>query len=255
MLALSQSGETIDVLEAVRAARARGARIVALTNVEGSSLSRFADAAIPLDVGPERAVVATKSFVAELAMVFLAARTLGGRAAEAREQLLGASADVRAMLAGERRDALRRVAAALGAHRDLYVLGRGLGHALCLETALKIKEVSYVHAEGFPAGELKHGVIALIEPGTPVIVLAPDDETLGDVMAAAAQVKTRGAVVVGVSPLGHPLFDHHVKVADVGDATSIANAVVAQLVGYDLAVLRGNDPDMPRNLAKSVTVK
>ncbi|HEX3595613.1 MAG TPA: glucosamine-fructose-6-phosphate aminotransferase, partial [Polyangiaceae bacterium] len=106
-----------------------------------------------------------------------------------------------------------------------------------------------------PPGELKHGVIALIEPGTPCLVLAPGDDTHADALATAMQVKARGAVVIGVSPEPHPVFDHHVEVADLGAATALVATVPAQLLGYELARLRGNDPDMPRNLAKSVTVK
>jgi len=118
-----------------------------------------------------------------------------------------------------------------------------------------VKEVSYIHAEGFAGGELKHGVIALIEPGTPCLVLAPSDETYDDIMAGAMQVKARGAMLIGVSPAPHEAFDYHVPVADLGPATAILNAPPAQLLGYYLALLRGHDPDKPRNLAKSVTVK
>jgi glucosamine--fructose-6-phosphate aminotransferase (isomerizing) len=126
---------------------------------------------------------------------------------------------------------------------------------MALEVALKVKEVSYMHAEGFAGGELKHGVIALIEAGTPCLVLAPRDETRDDIMAGAMEVKARGAVIIGVSPEPHDAFDFHIPVADLGPATTIANAVPGQLLGYDLARLRGHDPDKPRNLAKSVTVK
>lgn len=255
VLAFSQSGETIDVLDAVRAARQRGARVLAVTNVEGSSLFRFADAVVPLGVGPERCVVATKSLIAKLALVFLARCVLAGEYDRGRDVLLRAGADVASMLTGERRAAIDAVAAVLEHREHLFVLGRGAGHVLCLETALKIKEVSYLHAEGFAAGELKHGAIALIEKGTPCIVIAPNDETLSDALASAAQVKARGATVIGIGPDSHTVFDHHVATADCGGATSIAIAVAGQLLGYELARLRGHDPDMPRNLAKSVTVK
>jgi glucosamine--fructose-6-phosphate aminotransferase (isomerizing) len=112
-----------------------------------------------------------------------------------------------------------------------------------------------VHAEGFAGGELKHGVIALIEPGTPCLVLAPCDETYVDVISGAMQMKARGAMIIGVSPEPHEAFDAHIPVADLGPAAAIVNAVPAQLLGYYLALLRGHDPDKPRNLAKSVTVK
>ena len=135
------------------------------------------------------------------------------------------------------------------------VIGRGPSYPLALEAALKVKEVSYIHAEGFAGGDLKHGVIALIEPGTPCLVLAPNDETYEDIMAGAMQVKARGGMLIGVSPAPHEAFDYHIPVADLGPATAILNAPPAQLLGYYLALLRGHDPDKPRNLAKSVTVK
>lgn len=255
VMALSQSGETIDILEAVRSARANGATVAALTNVEGSSLARFADVVVPLGVGPERCVLSTKTLVAKLALSYLTARALAGDFATATRMVERAAADIEDMLDGERRRAVYKVALIINDSRHLFVLGRGPSFALALETALKVKEVSYLHAEGFAAGELKHGVIALIEPGTPCIVLAPNDDTRADVMAAAMQVKARGATVIGIAPEPHDAFDHFIEVADLGDATAIVNAVPAQLLGYDLARLRGNDPDMPRNLAKSVTVK
>jgi glucosamine--fructose-6-phosphate aminotransferase (isomerizing) len=226
-----------------------------VTNVEGSSLFRFADAIVRLGVGPERCVVATKSLVAKLALVFLARCVMTGEYERGRDLSMRAGADIASMLAGERRTAIRAVASALLHCQHLYVLGRGAGHVLCLETALKIKEVSYLHAEGFAAGELKHGAIALVEKGTPCIVIVPNDETLPDVLASAAQVKARGATVIGIGPESHAVFDHHVPTADCGAATSLTIAVAGQLLGYELARLRGHDPDMPRNLAKSVTVK
>lgn len=255
LIALSQSGETIDVLDAVKVARGRGAQIVALTNVEGSSLWRTADFTLPLGAGPERCVLATKTLTAKLATSLLAAHTLSGTPELARALLERATDDLAGLTSGPRRTALREVARVMHARDHLYVLGRGPNHPLALETALKIKEVSYIHAEGFAGGELKHGVIALIEPHTPCIVLMPNDETREDVLSNALQVKARGALLIGISPEPHPAFDHHIAIADVGDAGQILLAVVAQLLGYDLAILRGHDPDMPRNLAKSVTVK
>jgi glutamine---fructose-6-phosphate transaminase (isomerizing) len=143
----------------------------------------------------------------------------------------------------------------ISARDHLFVIGRGPSYPLALEMALKVKEVSYVHAEGFAGGELKHGVIALIEPGTPCLILAPRDETHDDILAGAMQVKARGAMLIGVSPEPHEAFDYHIAIADLGPATAIVNAVPGQVLGYYLALLRGHDPDKPRNLAKSVTVK
>jgi glucosamine--fructose-6-phosphate aminotransferase (isomerizing) len=255
VIALSQSGETIDVIDAARAARARGARIAALVNVEGSTLWRLADLAVPLGAGPERCVLATKSFTAKLAVLLLTAYELGDRLEAGIALLAAAAAEIQALLGEQRRDLIRRIAEEIYRRDHMFVIGRGASYPLALEAALKIKEVSYVHAEGFAGGELKHGVIALIEPGTPCLVLAPRDDTYDDIMAGAMQVKARGAMLVGLSGEPHEAFDCHIPVADLGPATAIVNAVPAQLLGYYLALLRGHDPDKPRNLAKSVTVK
>jgi len=255
IVALSQSGETIDVLDAALLARTTGARIAALCNVEGSSLWRMADVVVPLDAGPERCVLATKSFTAQLALLLLTAHALDGWLAQGTRAVADAATDIASMLHGARRAAISAVARALRTRQHLFVIGRGASHALALETALKIKEVSYIHAEGLAGGELKHGVMALIEPGTPCIALMPHDDTETDLMSAAMQAKARGAELIGICPQAHPMFDHHIEAADLGDASAIVHAVPAQLLGYDLARLRGHDPDMPRNLAKSVTVK
>ncbi len=255
VVALSQSGETIDVIDAVRAARRRGARVAALVNVEGSTLWRLADVVVPLGAGPERCVLATKSFTAKLALLLLTAYELAGQSEAGAALVAGAADEMERLLADDRRDLIRRIADRIYRRDHLFVIGRGPSYPLALEAALKVKEVSYVHAEGFAGGELKHGVIALVEPGTPCLVLAPRDETHEDIMAGAMEVKARGAMLVGVSPDPHEAFDHHIPVADLGAATAIVNAAPAQLLGYYLALLRGHDPDKPRNLAKSVTVK
>jgi len=255
VIAMSQSGETIDVIETARVARSRGARVAALVNVEGSTLWRMADYALPLGAGPERCVLATKSFTAKLAVLLMTAYELAGQPEVGARLVDGAADEVARMLTDDRRDLIRQIAEHVYLREHLFVIGRGPSYPLALETALKVKEVSYVHAEGFAGGELKHGVIALIEPGTPCLVLAPCDETHGDILAGAMQVKARGAMLIGVSPEPHEAFDYHIAVADLGPATAIVNAVPGQVLGYYLALLRGHDPDKPRNLAKSVTVK
>jgi glutamine---fructose-6-phosphate transaminase (isomerizing) len=255
VVAFSQSGETIDVIDSVRAARARGAQITALVNVEGSTLWRLADYAVPLGAGPERCVLATKSFTAKVAIVLMTAYELAGRLGEGARLVRGAGEEIERLLADDRRDLIRQIANRIYQREHLFVIGRGPSYPLALEAALKVKEVSYVHAEGFAGGELKHGVIALIEPGTPCLVLAPCDETYVDIISGAMQMKARGAMIIGVSPEPHEAFDAHIPVADLGPAAAIVNAAPAQLLGYYLALLRGHDPDKPRNLAKSVTVK
>ncbi|PYN95236.1 MAG: glutamine--fructose-6-phosphate transaminase (isomerizing) [Candidatus Rokuibacteriota bacterium] len=255
VLALSQSGETIDVIDAARAAHERGARVAAIVNVEGSTLWRLADLTVPLGAGPERCVLATKSFTAKLAILLMTAYELHGQTEHGVALVERAADEIERLLADDRRDLIRTIAEKIYTREHLFVIGRGPSYPLALEAALKVKEVSYLHAEGFAGGDLKHGVIALIEPGTPCLVLAPRDETYDDILAGAMQVKARGGMLIGISPEPHDAFDYHLPVADLGPATAILNAPPAQLLGYYLALLRGHDPDKPRNLAKSVTVK
>jgi glucosamine--fructose-6-phosphate aminotransferase (isomerizing) len=255
VIALSQSGETIDVLEAVRAARDRGAQIAALVNAEGSALHRFADHTVLLGCGPERCVLATKSYSAKLAVLHMLARCLAGNAEQGRAEIQEAAYLLEALLDREQvKGSIAAAARAFGDHQHLFVLGRHRNYPLALEAALKIKEVSYLHAEGFAAGELKHGVIALIAPGTPCIVLAPDRDMRSEALSAAAQVRARGAFTVGLSPREEEEFALALPVSG-SPASPFEVAVTCQLLAYELALLRGCDPDKPRNLAKSVTVK
>jgi glucosamine--fructose-6-phosphate aminotransferase (isomerizing) len=254
-IALSQSGETIDIIDSVNEARQRGCTIAALVNVEGSSLYRLADLPILLGAGPERCVLATKSFTAKVALLLMTAYALDGRLEAGVRLVKQAAGEVRALLHDERVERVARIAERVAAQQHLYVIGRGPSYPLALEAALKVKEVSYIHAEGFAGGELKHGVIALIEPGTPCLVLAPCDETHAAIISGAMEVRARGGWIVGISPENNEAFDEHIPVADLGDASALVNVVPAQLLAYQLARLRGYDPDKPRNLAKSVTVK
>jgi glutamine---fructose-6-phosphate transaminase (isomerizing) len=254
-IAHSQSGETIDIIESMRTAKARGTKLGALVNVEGSTLYRMADHAVLLGAGPERCVLSTKSFTAKLAIMLLTAHAMVGKAPEGAQLIERAALDIEAMLSDWRRDFIRQIAERIYRREHLFVIGRGPSYPLALEAALKVKEVSYVHAEGFAGGELKHGVIALIEEGTPCLVLAPNDDTRDDILSGAMEVKARGGRIIGISPEPDDAFDEHIPVADLGEASCLVQAVPAQLLGYYLALLRGHDPDKPRNLAKSVTVK
>jgi glucosamine--fructose-6-phosphate aminotransferase (isomerizing) len=138
----------------------------------------------------------------------------------------------------------------------MYVIGRGLSYATAIEATLKIKETACVHAEGFAGGELKHGVMALIEKDTPCIVFAPNDETYDEIISNAQEIKARGAFIIGIGPKNNPVFDRFLQTADVHEATILPQVLYAQLFAYYLALERGiEDPDKPRNLAKSVTVK
>lgn len=255
VIALSQSGETIDVLEAARAARVRGARVAALVNAESSALDRFADRSVLLECGPERCVLATKSYTAMLAVLQMTARALRGNAESGAAEILEAGDRLGTLLRSrECGDAILGVAQTISDHQHLFALGRHANFPLALEAALKIKEVSYMHAEGFASGELKHGVIALIAPGTPCLIFAPDGTFRREALAAAAEVRARGAYTVGLSPTEEDEFSARLPVSG-SPSSPYEMAVVAQWLAYELALLRGCDPDRPRNLAKSVTVK
>ena len=255
VVGLSQSGETIDLLESMKSARRRGARLAALVNVEGSSLYRLVDDAILLSAGPERCVLATKSFTAKVGILLMAAYAARGRLEAGRELLEQAADEIQSILTDGRVDQIRALARRIAHAEHLYIIGRGPSYPMALEAALKIKEVSYMHAEGFAGGELKHGVIALIDEGTPCVVLAPNDETFRAILSGAEEIKARGGYIIGISPFASDVWDEHIPIADVGEAASIVNAVPPQLLAYEIALARGLDPDKPRNLAKSVTVK
>ncbi|MDD5054813.1 MAG: SIS domain-containing protein, partial [Candidatus Peribacteraceae bacterium] len=150
---------------------------------------------------------------------------------------------------------IRDVAQSIAAHDHMYIIGKGWNYPMAMESAIKIQEVSYIHAEGFAAGELKHGPIALIEQGTPCIALMGNDEFTSDMVSNIMELKARGAQIIGIGPKKFDVFDQWIKVPDSGPAQPIVNIIPVQILAYLLAVIRGRDPDMPRNLAKSVTVK
>lgn len=255
VLALSQSGETMDILEPLKKVQAQGASIVALVNVLGSSLYRMSDEKILIGAGPEQAVASTKAFTGKIAHLVLLAYALANRLEEGKSVVSRAAKSSSQVLSKQSVHNIKSLAKQLKNTRDLYILGRGISYPLSLETALKIKEISYIHAEGLATGELKHGTLALIEKGTPCIAFLPDDETYSANLAGAMEVKARGGYVIGVSFKRHEVFDYFIEVTDAKEATIIPNAIVAQLLACFLTLEKGLDPDMPRNLAKSVTVK
>ncbi|HEV2527924.1 MAG TPA: glutamine--fructose-6-phosphate transaminase (isomerizing) [Thermomicrobiales bacterium] len=256
VIALSQSGETADIIEAMMAARARGARLGALVNARNSTLDRMVDVRVHLEAGPEQCVLSTKAYTAKVTALLLLAHELADIREQGRAAAMTASRGLSSLLADPAWMAnIERIAVHI--HRDahMFVIGRGVNFPTALESALKIKEVSYIHAEGFAGGELKHGVIALISDGTPCLVFAPDDDTRTDVLSGAIELKSRGGYIIGVGTSPDPAFDAFIEVPDAGVAQPIVNALPAQLLGYHAARALGYDPDKPRNLAKSVTVK
>lgn len=256
VIPISQSGESVDVIQPIIRSKEKGATISAIVNVLGSTLYRQADSKVLLGAGVEKAVVATKSFIAMIAVMMLSAYTLAKRQSEGEKLLVKASQNVQEILEEKFVNKIRALAKELTKKEHVYVIGRGLSYATALETTLKLKEATYIHAEGFAGGELKHGVIALVEKGTPCIVIAPNDETYDEIISNAQEVKARGGLIIGIGPKNNNTFDRFLQTRDISDATIIPQIVIAQLLAYHLALARGiKDPDKPRNLAKSVTVK
>lgn len=255
LIVISQSGETADVLEAMNVAKSKGAKVLSIVNVEGSSIDRASDYTLHINAGPERAVASTKALTGQLAVLLLVSYALAGKLQEGKTLLLETAAQINDMLNPRYVDRLRALADRIKNRQDLYIIGKSWNYPMALESAIKIQEVSYIHAEGFAGGELKHGPIALIEEGTPCIVLAGNDEVTPDILSNAVQLKARGALVIGVSPENNEIFDEWIRVPDAAAAQALVNIIPIQVLAYELAVQRGKDPDMPRNLAKSVTVK
>ena len=254
VVAISQSGETADVLESLEVAKKRGGQILAITNVESSSMARLADVHLPINAGPEKAVASTKVTTAQMAILLLSAFADAGQINVGRQILRETSGNINDLLNPRYRNHIRGVAEKILKkipHENLFIIGRGALFPMALEAAIKIQEVSYIHAAGFAAGELKHGPIALIEKGTPCLILGSDPQTI----SSASELKSRGAKLIGISADKNPIFDQWIRVPDCGQAQAIASIIPVQILAYYLGVLRGVDPDMPRNLAKSVTVK
>jgi glucosamine--fructose-6-phosphate aminotransferase (isomerizing) len=255
MITISQSGETADVLEAVEVAKKEGVKVISLVNVMGSTLDRVSDHTFLINAGPEKAVASTKATTAQLALVTLLAYASAGRLEEGKRLLMETASAVNDMLNPRYEDHIKNLAEKICGQENIYIIGRSLNYPMALESAIKIQEVSYIHAEGFAGGELKHGPIALIGKGTPCIALVANDEVKKDIISNSMEIKSRGGYIIGISPENNEIFDYWIKVPDSGVASPIVNIIPVQILAYHLAVLRGCDPDYPKNLAKSVTVK
>lgn len=255
VLAISQSGETADTLIAVKNAKKNGAKIAAIINARGSTLERLADIVIPVSAGPEIAVVSTKAFTSQLATLYLIANALNNNYNQAAKKIQKMKTILDNFLTKKLFNQIIEISKKIITNEHAYIIGKHLNYPASLEFALKMKETSYLHAEAFAAGELKHGVITLIQKDTPCFVLAANDEVKDEVLSSAAQMKARGGKIIGVAPFEANEFDELIKTPDVEELTIFANIIVGQLLGYYLGIGRGADPDKPRNLAKSVTVK
>ncbi|NND14239.1 MAG: glutamine--fructose-6-phosphate transaminase (isomerizing), partial [Acidimicrobiia bacterium] len=266
VIAISQSGETVDTLVAARLAKQLGARLVAITNVPGSALSHEADDTIYTRAGIEISVASTKAYVAMVVVQYLLAMDLGQRrktlSAEDQRRLGSGLAQLPGALETiiGHDDAIARVAETLVDAQDIYFIGRGLDYAVVMEGSLKLKEISYIHSEAMPAGELKHGTLALVTEGTPVVVVLTQEATYDKTISAVQEVKARGAYVIGIGYEDDDQLDRYVdeviRIPRVEDLYApVPAAVPLQLLAYHVARLRGLDIDQPRNLAKSVTVE
>jgi len=266
VVAISQSGETADTLAAVKEARARGARVVAICNVVDAAIPRHADGALYTHAGPEIGVASTKCFTTQLAALALFALDLGRRngalgddAARAfAAELDAAPTKMRQVL--ERAGDLAALARSCAGVSDCLFLGRGTNYPIALEGALKLKEISYIHAEGYAAGEMKHGPIALIDEGIPVVVIAPQGPGYEKVLSNLAEVRAREGRVIAVGTEGDTVLAGQCEqLLAVPDAPPLLQPLLTvlplQLLAYGVARARGNDVDQPRNLAKSVTVE
>jgi glucosamine--fructose-6-phosphate aminotransferase (isomerizing) len=266
VIAISQSGETADTLAAVKEARARGCRVLAISNVVGSAIPRSSQGVLYTHAGPEIGVASTKCFTAQLAALSLAAVHLGRRTGaltpEAAAQLTTEMAGIPAKMAEtlEGLGDMTELAESYKGARDFLFLGRGTNFPIALEGALKLKEISYIHAEGYAAGEMKHGPIALIDDGVPVVVLAPTGPGYEKVLSNLAEVRARNGHVIAVATKGDKeiakLAERVLWIPDAPPALQpFLTVLPLQLMSYAIALAKGNDVDQPRNLAKSVTVE
>ncbi len=254
ILAVSQSGETADVLEAVAAAKKHGSKVISIVNVMGSSLTRNSDQFLMLNAGPEICVLSTKTYTSQIALLTMLAYQVVGKLEEERKNLGYLWNVVFNLTSVSTRNKIKELAEKLKSIQHIFTIGRGLQYSTALEAALKIKEVSYIHAEALAGGELKHGTIALIEQGTPCIVFVAE-QNKKEILSNAMEIKSRGGFIIGVAAENNEVFDFWIKVPEANNLNPIVQIIPIQILAYQLAILKGLDPDKPRNLAKSVTVK
>ena len=266
VVAISQSGETADTLAAMKMAKEQGATVIGIANTVGSSVSLASDETIYINAGPEIGVASTKAFTSQVMVLMLLAKALGERtgrldaraaanmaqAIEALPEMANASLGT----AGQ----VQEIAAQFERSRDFLYLGRGLNFPVALEGALKMKEISYIHAEGYPAAEMKHGPIALIDENMPVVCIAPRDDTYGKILSNIQEVKARRGLIIALTSEGdkgiNKLADHVIQLPETIPALyPILAAIPLQLLAYHIAVGLGLNVDQPRNLAKCVTVE
>ena len=265
-IVLSQSGETIDTLEALKLAKSKGSKVISIVNVKGSTIARESDYVLYTHAGPEIAVASTKAYTVQVSAMYLIACRMGlvkglideAYAKQFMTKLLNTPNVIEETL--KNANNIKRIANHIKLSPDAFYIGRGLDYTMSLEASLKLKEISYIHAEAYAAGELKHGTIALITENVPVIALATQEDVYAKVISNIREVKARGAYVVLVSMddevTDTAICDKHIRIPKLDkEFTAFATAVILQLIAYYTSEAKGLDVDKPRNLAKSVTVE
>ena len=252
VIAISQSGESADVLEAVKIAKQAKCKTIAIVNLLTSSLARESDIVIGMNCGPEIGVAATKSFTAQLVILYKIIQKLN-------DNSINIDFDKISELISktlENPTKIQNIANEMKDISDIYVLGRGIHYPIAIEAALKLKELTYIHAEGIPGGELKHGPLALMDSNVFVIIINPNDSTYADTLTSAREIKARGAKIIGISAIESNVYDFWIELPKSEEiAYPISEIIPIQLLSYYAALEKNTDPDYPRNLAKSVTVK
>ncbi len=252
LFAISQSGESADILESVAIGKKKNAKILSMVNSKNSSLARDSIFSVGLNCGPEIGVAATKSFTSQMAILYkIADKLCDGclaidfkTVADSYSKILSNTIKI------------QELAKSLKDIQNIFVIGRGIHYPIAKEIALKIKEITYVHAEGIAGGELKHGPLALMDSSTYVIVINPDDDSYVDNVSSVHEIKSREAKVIGISNKNDPNYDYWIQIPTIReDLYPLIEIIAGQLISYYLAIERGIDPDYPKNLAKSVTVK
>ena len=252
LVAISQSGESADVLEAVKIAKNANCKIIAIVNLLTSSLAREADVVIGLNCGPEIGVAATKSFTSQLVILYKIVQKLSNNDITINFEEFSKSISKTL----DNPTNIQKIAKELKEISDIYILGRGINYPIATESALKLKELTYIHAEGIAGGELKHGPLALMDSKVYVIILNPNDSTYSDTLTSAREIKARGAKIIGVSDVKSDVYDHWIEMPKISEVLyPISEIIPIQLLSYYAALEKDADPDYPRNLAKSVTVK
>lgn len=252
IIAISQSGESADVLEAVKIGKQANCKIIAIVNLMTSSLAREADVVIGMNCGPEIGVAATKSFTSQLVILYKIVQKLTNN--EITINFENFSESIFKIL--EDTTKIQKIAKDLKDVSDIYILGRGMNYPIAIEAALKLKELTYIHAEGIAGGELKHGPLALMDSSVFVIIINPNDMTYSDTLTSAREIKARGAKIIGVSDIESDVYDYWIEMPKIDEVLyPISEIIPIQLLSYYAALEKNTDPDYPRNLAKSVTVK